>query len=127
MRAVEPSGNPRRNVETPAAGFQPALAGIEDSRISEKPAEKGGCRQDCQARLPAPQNWRNFGRTTLATKYNGRKNPRPDASFAPGEPQDSYLRSRCPVYLPNLVAAPCQAARGPPRRNHQISSLESTR
>src|SRR5271169_2847449 len=44
-----------RNVETPAAVFQPALAECEDLRIARKSRLKGGCRQDCLARLPAPQ------------------------------------------------------------------------
>src|ERR1022692_3845834 len=30
-----------------AAGFQPALAGIEDSRMPRKSRLKGGCRQNC--------------------------------------------------------------------------------
>ena len=38
-----------------AAGFQPELAEPEDSRMGLKSRLKGGCGQDCQARLPAPQ------------------------------------------------------------------------
>jgi hypothetical protein len=44
-----------------AAGFQPALAGIEDSRMSRKSRLKGGCRQDC---LPH-KTGKDLGRITL--------------------------------------------------------------
>src|ERR1035438_2551191 len=103
--------------------FSRRLRGSKTGACPKKPPERR-----LQARLPAPQNWRNFGRTTLdwscgppgalpdgVSPAQGAESARDLAVAAnsPGHPNRSQSPLRRTIRCPGTWHLPCNPARGP--------------